>query len=144
MLDSKQKDLCFYPLLLLYYKLSISSPPPPLALWAGKLGFVMHSDLKIWNKCLIKLSTHRYSILSSISPAFWHYLRVKWKNKFVVLFLSFLHFFRNLFSFCVVKHHTITSTLLCFPTSSSWRDTITNTRCIIYIIIQMWVTIYYL
>ena len=45
MLDSKQKDLCFYPLLLLYYKLSISSPP--LALWAGKLGFVMHSDLKI-------------------------------------------------------------------------------------------------
>ena len=45
MLDSKQKDLCFYPLLLLYYKLSISSPP--LALWAGKLGFVMHSDLKM-------------------------------------------------------------------------------------------------
>ena len=45
MLDSKQKDLCFYPLLLLYYKLSISSPP--LALWAGKLGFVMHSDPKI-------------------------------------------------------------------------------------------------
>ena len=71
MLDSKQKDLCFYPLLLLYYKLSISSSGS----MSWKIGFCNAQWPQNGNKCLIDWVHIGIQFFLQFLLLFGHYLR---------------------------------------------------------------------